>query len=71
MTRERISIIILAVALIAVCVFGFIKMRQYDRVINAQGLVIKFMIETPQINSMLSQEYQRRQQNLGTTSTAE
>lgn len=63
-TAQKIRIgLVLAfvVAVIASNVYMYMQLRNYSRVINNQGVVLKLMVETPEINAVLKNELQRRQ----------
>lgn len=68
-TAKSIRIVLALIILIALTasnIFLFTKVRGHEAVINAQGSLLKLMVETPEIKGVLVQ-YIQRMQGVGTT----
>lgn len=53
--------LVAVVALVGANVNMYLQLRKHADVINRQGTIIKLMLETPEINGVVSKELERRQ----------
>jgi hypothetical protein len=63
-TSQKIFISAIALIFIgslAVGGYSIYKIKQFERVLNAQGSAIRLIVETPEINAVVLSELQRRQ----------
>lgn len=67
MSPQRIHIIRIVLVLVVVLAFAgtnvytFLQLREHRNTINAQGTLLRLMVETPEINTVIKNELIRRQ----------